>query len=182
MKSITLHDKTFVPFISNQEIESAIDKVAEKLNEKHINDEQPPILLCILNGALMFTSELMKRLDFVTELVTVKLASYEGTQSSGKIREDMGLTGDVRGRNVIICEDIVDTGNTIVELKEILKEKGARESIVCTLLHKPEACLQDLALEYVAIPIPNKFIVGFGLDYNELGRNLKDIYVLDDAK
>ena len=180
MKSITLHDKTFVPFISNQEIESAIDKVAEKLNEKHINDEQPPILLCILNGALMFTSELMKRLDFVTELVTVKLASYEGTQSSGKIREDMGLTGDVRGRNVIICEHIVDTGKTIVYLKNLLKEKGAANVEVCTMLLKPDIYKQDVVLDYVAMEIPPRFIVGFGLDYDQIGRGTKDIYVLEE--
>jgi len=180
MKSITLHDKTFVPFISNQEIESAIDKVAEKLNEKHINDEQPPILLCILNGALMFTSELMKRLDFVTELVTVKLASYEGTQSSGKIREDMGLTGDVRGRNVIICEDIVDTGKTIVYLKNLLKEKGAANVEICTMLLKPDIYEQNVVLDYVAMKIPPRFIVGFGLDYDQIGRETKDIYVLED--
>ena len=122
----------------------------------------------------------MKRLDFNCQLVSIKLTSYQGTQTTGKVKQAMGLTADITGRRVIIVEDIVDTGKTIVELKNILKEKGASESHVCTLLHKPEACIPDLNLDYVAISIPNRFIVGFGLDYNEIGRNLKDIYVLDD--
>ncbi len=179
MKSITLHDKTFVPFISNEKIEKAIDSVAEKINKKHINDKQAPILLCVLNGALMFTAELMKRLDFTVELVTIKLSSYEGTQSSGNIHEDMGLTGNVKGRKVIICEDIVDTGKTIVYLKDKLLEEGASEVEVCTMLLKPEIYKQDVALDYVAMEIPARFIVGFGLDYDQLGRETKDIYVLE---
>ena len=182
MERITIFDKTFRTFIPYDEIMAAIDKVADKMNEDFKDCEDVPVLLCVLNGSIMFTSELMQRLNFACQLVSIKLTSYEVVSSTGRVKQAMGLTADITGRRVIIVEDIVDTGNTIVELKEILKEKGARESIVCTLLHKPEACLKDLALEYVAIPIPNKFIVGFGLDYNELGRNLKDIYVLDDAK
>ena len=122
----------------------------------------------------------MKRLEFNCELVSIKLTSYEGTGSTGRVRQAMGLTAGIKGRRVIIVEDIVDTGNTIVELKQILKDAGAAESIVCTLLFKPESCTRDVKLDYVAIQIPNDFIVGFGLDYNEIGRNLKDIYVLDE--
>lgn len=182
MERITIFDKTFRTFIPYEEIMAAIDKVADKMNEDFKDCEDVPVLLCVLNGSIMFTSELMKRLDFACQLVSIKLTSYEGVSSTGRVKQAMGLTADITGKRVIIVEDIVDTGNTIVELKEILKEKGAKESIVCTLLHKPEACLKDLKLEYIAIPIPNKFIVGFGLDYNELGRNLKDIYVLDEAQ
>ena len=180
MDRVKLHDKTFRTFITNGELNAAIDRLSAKINEDFRGCTDVPILLCVLNGSIMFTSELMKSLDFNCQLVSIKLTSYQGTQTTGKVKQAMGLTADITGRRVIIVEDIVDTGKTIVELKNILKEKGASESYVCTLLHKPEACIPDLNLDYVAISIPNRFIVGFGLDYNEIGRNLKDIYVLDD--
>lgn len=175
---ITLHDKSFVPFIPEKEIEAAIDGVAEKINRDFADSVEPPVLLCILNGSVMFTAALMKRLDFNCELMSMKLSSYNGTSSTGNVRTVMGLTGDVKGKTVIIVEDIVDTGNTIVRLKEILKDAGAKESRVCTMLLKPEIYNKDIKLDYVAKEIPNAFIVGYGLDYNELGRNLKDIYVI----
>jgi hypoxanthine phosphoribosyltransferase len=127
----------------------------------------------------MFMSELMKRLDFNCQIVSTKLTSYEGTSSTGKVKQAMGLTADLTGRRVIIVEDIVDTGNTIVELKRILEEAGAAESRICTMLLKPDAYKKDIPLDYVAMEIPNDFIIGFGLDYDELGRNYKDIYILD---
>lgn len=114
------------------------------------------------------------------ELVSMKLSSYVGTKSTGTVRQVMGLTGDISGRRVIIIEDIVDTGNTIADLISIVKEKGASECRICTMLLKPEVYSKDIKLDYVAMEIPNKFIVGFGLDYNELGRNYKDIYILDE--
>lgn len=180
MKSITLHDKVFVPYISNEEIEKAIDRLAQELQAVHSKDEQAPILLCVLNGAIMFTAELMKRLDFPCELMSIKLSSYEGTQSQGIVRETLGLEADITGRNVIICEDIVDTGNTIAYLQKLLKEKGAAKVEVCTMLLKPEVYKQDFRLDYVGMEIPARFIVGFGLDYDQLGRNTKDIFVLND--
>ncbi|MGM9736188.1 MAG: hypoxanthine phosphoribosyltransferase [Candidatus Cryptobacteroides sp.] len=180
MEHITLYDKTFKIYIPYKDIESAIDKVAEKMNEDFAGSNEIPILLCVLNGSIMFTSELMKRLNFDCELVSTKMTSYCGTTSTGKVNQTMGLTANITGRKVIIVEDIVDSGHTIVELKNILKKKGASECLVCTLLHKPDACIKDLPLDYVAITIPNRFIVGFGLDYNEIGRNYKDIYVLDE--
>ena len=141
--------------------------------------EDFPILLCVLNGSIMFMGELMKRLDFNCQIVSTKLTSYEGTNSTGKVKQALGLTADITGRRVIIVEDIVDTGNTIVELKKILADAGASRSYICTLLLKPEAYKQDIPVDYVAMEIPNDFIVGFGLDYDEYGRNYKDIYVLD---
>ena len=180
MKSLTLHDKVFVPFISNEEIEKAIDRLALELQANHSEDKQAPILLCVLNGAIMFTAELMKRVEFPCELMSIKLSSYEGTRSQGTVRETLGLEADITGRNVIICEDIVDTGNTIAYLQKLLKEKGAAKVEVCTMLLKPEIYKQDFKLDYVGMEIPARFIVGFGLDYDQLGRNTKDIYVLDD--
>ena len=128
----------------------------------------------------MFTAELMKRLDFDCELISMKLSSYDGTQSTGNVREVMGMTGSVKGKRVIVVEDIVDTGNTIVDLKRIVKEKGATDCKICTMLLKPEVYKKAVKLDYVAMEIPNRFIVGFGLDYNELGRNYRDIYILDE--
>ena len=179
MNKITLYDKTFRTFIPYVKIMTAIDEVAVKINKDFEGCTDVPILLCVLNGSIMFMGELMKRLNFNCQTVSIKLTSYEGTNTTGRVKQALGLTADVTGRRVIIVEDIVDTGNTIVELKEILAEKGAAESRLCTLLYKPEAYKKDIVLDYVAMEIPNDFIVGFGLDYDELGRNLKDIYVLD---
>ncbi len=179
-ESITLHDKTFVPYLTNEELEAAIDRLAEIINLEHQNEKEPVILLCVLNGAIMFTSELMKRLDFPIELMTIKVASYSGTRSGGHIQEVMGITGSVKGRKVIICEDIVDTGATMVYLDKRLRESGASDVKICSMLLKPEVYKQPLKLDYVAMEIPNRFIVGFGLDYDQLGRNYKDIYVLKD--
>ena len=181
MNRVRLYDKTFRTFIPNEEIEKAIDKVALKLNDDFKDSEDIPIVLCVLNGAILFTAELMKRLQFNCEIVSIKLSSYSGTESTGEVRQMMGLTADITGRRVIIVEDIVDSGNTIMELQKILAGKGAAASCICTLLLKPDSCRKDLHPEYVAMEIPNDFIVGFGLDYNELGRNLKDIYVLDES-
>lgn len=179
MNKVKLFDKTFRPLIPYSQIAEAIDKVADEINKDFMDCEDIPILLCVLNGSIMFTAELMKRLKFNCQVVSTKLTSYEGTSTTGKVKQAMGLTSDISGRRVIIIEDIVDSGNTIVELKRILDENGVSESKVCTLLYKPEAYKKDVKLDYVAMEIPNDFIVGFGLDYNEIGRNLQDIYVLD---
>ena len=179
MNKVTLKDKTFKTFIPYERIMEAIDDVAARINEDFKGCQDLPILLCVLNGSIMFTAELMKRLDFNCQIVSTKLSSYEGTNTTGNVKQAMGLTADITGRRVIVVEDIVDSGNTIVELKRILEEKGASESRICTLLFKPEAYKKDIKLDYVAMEIPNDFIVGFGLDYDELGRNFKDIYELD---
>ncbi|MBQ8421946.1 MAG: hypoxanthine phosphoribosyltransferase [Bacteroidales bacterium] len=180
MEKVTLKDKTFRTFIPYEKISSAIDDVAVKINADFNGCTDVPILLCVLNGSIMFMAELMKRLTFNCQVVSTKLTSYAGTSTTGRVKTAMGLTSDIRGRRVIIIEDIVDSGNTIVELKEIMKENGAAESYVCTMLLKPDAFKKDVKIDYVAMEIPNDFIVGFGLDYDELGRNLKDIYVLDE--
>ncbi len=180
MERIKLHDKYFKPFISNKEIIEAIEKIALKLNNRYKNRETP-IFLAVLNGSFMFAAHLLERLQFNCEISFIRLSSYSGTASTGKVCEVFGLDLSVKGRDVIIIEDIVDTGNTVAELFRILTEKGAEDIGICTLLFKPKAYKKDLKVEYAAISIPNDFIVGFGLDYNELGRQYKDIYVLDES-
>lgn len=180
MDKITLKDKVFKPYISNAEIMECIDRMTEKINRDFEGCTDVPIVLCVLNGAIIFTAEVMKRLRFNCELVSIKMSSYQGTSSTGTVLTMLGLTADVTGRRVIICEDIVDTGNTIVALKELLIDKGASEVKICTMLVKPEVYKKSEKLDYVAKEIPNAFIVGFGLDYDELGRNYPDIYVIDE--
>lgn len=179
MDKVTLFDKTFRKFIPYERLSEAIDEVADKINADFNGCEDIPVLLCVLNGSIMFTAELMRRLTFNCQIVSTKLTSYEGTNTTGQVKQAMGLTADIKGRRVIVIEDIVDSGNTIVELKRILEEKEAAESRICTLLLKPDAYKKDIKIDYVAMEIPNDFIVGFGLDYDEIGRNLSDIYVLD---
>ena len=128
---------------------------------------------------MVFFTDLITRLDFNMEVVSVKLTSYVGTQSAGTVRKSMDFTGNVKGRKVLVVEDIVDTGNTIAEISRLLKEAGAKETRICTMLFKPAVFKGSVPPDYVGLSIPNDFVVGFGLDYNELGRNLKDIYVVD---
>ena len=180
-EKIQILDKTFKPFIRHERIMEAIDGVAAKINADFQGCTDVPVILCVLNGAIPFTGELLQRLAFPCQLISIKLSSYQGTKSTGTVLNVMGLTSSVRGRRVIICEDIVDTGNTIVALKEMLLDReGATEVRICTMLLKPEVYNKSVALDYVGMEIPNAFIVGFGLDYNEQGRNIKDIYVIEE--
>jgi len=188
MEKVYIHDKVFVPFMSYAQISRVIDEVADKLNADFCDsshnyssrqEEDVPVLLCVLHGSIMFTGELLKRLDFPVELASMKLSSYCGTTSTGVVKEVMPLSTDVAGKTVIVCEDIVDTGNTIVDLRQKLLSKGAKDVKLCTMLLKPDVFRGRCGLDYVGAEIPNRFIVGFGLDYDELGRNLKDIYVLE---
>ena len=180
MDKISIHGKSFVPYITYEEIQSFIDEVADKLNADYCNDSDTPILLCTLNGAMMFTSEIMKRLKFDCELMSVKIRSYSGAHTTGIIQETMGLTGDVKGRRIIIMEDIVDTGTTMAYLTDLLREREARDVKICTMLFKPSQYKKDIKMDYVGRVVENKLILGFGLDYDELGRQYKDIYVLDE--
>lgn len=179
-KKIKLLDKTFKPYISNERIMQAINEVADKINDDFRGCEDVPIILCVLNGSIPFTGELLTKLEFNCKVVSIKMSSYQGTKSTGTVLTMLGLTADVAGQRIIICEDIVDTGNTVVALKELLADKGATDVKICTMLLKPEVYSKDEKIDYVGMEIPNDFIVGFGLDYDELGRNLKDIYVIDE--
>lgn len=179
MEKIQVHDKVFRPYLTNAEIEKAIDDVAAKIVADYKDCGDVPVFLCVLNGAVMFTAAIMKRVNIPAELVSIKISSYQGTKSTGTVLIPMGLTGDVTGRRVIIMEDVVDTGNTIVALKELLLSKGAKDVKICTMLFKPDIYQKKEKIDYIGKSIPNDFIVGYGLDYNEIGRNLPDIYVID---
>lgn len=180
MDCIKLHDKEFRIFIPSEKIQDSIAEVARKLNEDY-RDKESPLFLSVLNGSFMFAADLLKNIDFQCEISFVKLSSYSGTATTGEIKEILGLGTSVQGREVIIVEDIVDTGNTVVELYKMLKNRGASTIKICTLLLKPDSYKKELPIDYAALRIPNDFIVGYGLDYNELGRQYKDIYILDQS-
>lgn len=176
MKSITLKDKTFGLSIPEGRILSAIDAIAEKMNKDL--DGKNPLFIIVLNGAFMFASDLLKRVEIPGQLSFVKLSSYCGTGSTGKVKEIIGLNEEISGRTVVIIEDIIDSGLTMHNMVETLKGKGVADLHIATLFFKPEALKYDLDIDYVAMEIPNDFIVGYGLDYDGYGRNLRDIYTL----
>jgi hypoxanthine phosphoribosyltransferase len=173
---IQLHDKQFVPFISAGEIDFAIQQMAEQV-EADFGDDIP-VFVGVLNGAFMVVSDFMKHYKKPCEVSFIKMSSYEGTSSTHEVKQLIGLNQDVEGRSVIVIEDIVDTGNTLEELKELFKSKNVRHFKIATLFFKPEAYTKNIKIDYVGIRIPNKFIVGYGLDYDGLGRNIPEVYQL----
>ncbi|MDR2065831.1 MAG: hypoxanthine phosphoribosyltransferase [Prevotellaceae bacterium] len=176
MDTITLGDKKFKKYINYETINRSIAALAQKINAD-MAGEHIPLIIGVLNGSFMFLADLMKNLDFDCELTFVRVSSYEGTESTGEFCVALGLNADIDGRTVILVEDIVDTGSTIVKLYQMLTANHNPKQIkIATMLLKPNVYKEPLVLDYVAMEIPNDFIVGFGLDYNELGRNLKDIY------
>ena len=178
-KKVKLHDKTFRVMIPAEELDAAIDKIAGRINRDYA-EKDTPLFLGVLNGAFMFMSELMKKIEFNCELSFVKLASYSGMNSSGKVSELIGLKNNIEGKHVIIVEDIVDTGESMEHLIRSLSGHRPASLEIATLFFKPKAYMKDFPIKYTAMEIGNEFIVGFGLDYNELGRNLSDIYVVTD--
>lgn len=171
---ITIRDKQFDLFIGEEVIEQGIKRVAERMNAELAGKN--PIFLAVLNGAFMFAGELMKEVSIPSEITFVRLASYQGTVTTNRVQEVLGLNESIRGRTVVIVEDIVDSGNTMVSLLKELEKHEPEEIKIATLLFKPAALKQKLHLDYVALEIPDNFIVGYGLDYDGYGRNLKDIY------
>jgi len=178
MKQVKLKDKVFRLSYPEVEIQSDIDLVASKINHDLAKNDEIPIFLSILNGSFMFTADLLKRITVPCEVSFIKLASYQGTSSTGKVNELIGLNEDVSGRTVVILEDIVDTGITLTNLLSLLQKLNPKEVKVATLLFKPDAYKANIKLDYIGRSIPNDFIVGYGLDYEGLGRNLPDIYTL----
>jgi len=173
---ITLHDKTFVPFISEKEINQAIKKLAIKISADYKNET--PLFLGVLNGAFMFLGELLKSYKGECEVSFVKLASYEGTTTTGKMKNLIGLNESIENKHIIVVEDIVDTGHTLEYLMEYLNKMKPKSIKTATLFFKPEAYKKNINIDYIGIEIPNKFIVGYGLDYDGLGRNLPEVYQL----
>ena len=167
---IRLHDKEFVPFIFASEIDFTIAKMAALVSDDFA--DEIPIFVGVLNGSFMLVSDFMKKYKKPCEVSFIKIASYNGTSSTNDVKKLIGLNQDLSGRTIIALEDIVDTGNTLVALKEQFKQQKVKHFKIATLFFKPEAYKQDIKIDYVGIRIPNKFIVGYGLDYNGLGRNL----------
>ena len=176
MSIVQIKDKRFKTFISEDEIQQRGKAVADRSN--HDMEGKKPLLLAVLNGSFVFAADLMRHITIPCEISFVKLASYEGTVSTGKVVEVMGLNEDITGRDVIIVEDIVDTGKTMERMLDTLGTRNPNSLHICTLLLKPEKLKIPLNIEYAAMEIPNDFIVGYGLDYDQEGRNLRDIYTL----
>ena len=178
MEKIKLLDRRFKTMIPAEEIDKAVQRVADQLNERYAG--KTPIFVGVLSGAFLFLSDLVRKTTFDCRLAFVKISSYEGTQSTGTIKQHLGIDFDIEGKDIIIVEDIVETGHSMNYLLDYLKERNPASISICTLFFKPEKFLYEYNIDYVAMPIGNEFIVGYGLDYNQIGRNLKDIYVLDE--
>lgn len=164
--------------ISAEQIDRAVERVAHQLNERYAG--RTPIFLGVLSGSFLFLGDLLRKTTFDNQLAFVKLSSYEGTQSTGEVRQQLGIDFDIEGRDVIIVEDIVETGHSMKHLLNYLGERRPASVAICTLFFKPDRFLYDYPIDYKLFSIGNEFIVGYGLDYNQLGRNLKDIYVIDE--
>ena len=177
---IKLHDKYFTPFISAEEIDVALDKMVAKI-AADLGDVIP-VFIGVLNGSFMVVSDFVKKYPKPCEVSFVKLASYEGVTSTEDIKNLIGLNENVTGRTVVILEDIIDTGNTLESIYDIFENKGVQDLRIATLFHKPEAFRKDLKIDYIGIEIPNKFIVGYGLDYNGLGRDLPEVYQIKNIQ
>ncbi|WP_315317446.1 hypoxanthine phosphoribosyltransferase [Segatella oris] len=178
MSIVKIKDLTFKTFIPESEIQQRVKAVAEKINKDL--DGKNPLLLAVLNGSFVFAADLIRNITIPCEISFVKLASYQGTTSTGKIKEVIGLNEDLTGRTVVIVEDIVDTGFTMKRMIETLGTRHPASIHICSLLVKPDKLQVPLNIEYAAIEIPNDFIVGYGLDYNQQGRQLRDIYTIVD--
>ncbi len=174
MATITIHDKQFETYISEEQILQKVKEIADAINKDY--EGKKPLFIPILNGAFMFASDLFKCISIQAEVSFIKLASYKGMKSSGNIITAIGLDYDLYGRDVVIVEDIVDTGKTLNEFLPKLEHQQPASLKIAALLHKPEATIYPLSIAYTGFIIPNKFVVGYGLDYDGQGRNLKEIY------
>lgn len=176
MNTIQVKDKLFTTLLTEEQILEQVRRVASEINRDY--EGKNPLFLCVLNGSFMFASDLMKNISIPSNISFVKMASYEGTTTTGKVREVIGINESIQDRHVIIVEDIVDTGFTMEKMLESLGTRNPASLQVCTLLVKPGKLQVPLDLKYVAMNIPDDFIVGYGLDYDGYGRNYKDIYTI----
>ena len=179
METIQVHDKKFKVSIPEKEILKEVARVASEINRDYAGQE--PIFLAVLNGSFMFAADLLREISLPCQISFVKMASYEGVSTTGAVRELIGLNVDITDRPVIIVEDIVDTGLTMARMLETLKGHNPKSVAICTLLLKPEKLQVKLDVKYRCLEIPNDFIVGYGLDYDQHGRNLRDIYTIEQG-
>ena len=176
MKQVTIEDKTFGIYIQDQDIQQAIQTIANQMNVLYA--DKKPIFISVLNGAFMFTADLLKKIEVPCELSFIKLSSYSGTTSTGTVKEIVGLQEEISGRDLIVIEDIIDTGITMQKIISQLELKNPASIRIATLLLKPDSVKVPVKTDFVCFSIPDKFVVGYGLDLNGIGRNLPDIYQL----
>lgn len=176
MELIRVHDKDFKPYISADKINEQVKRVATDINRDYKGHK--PLFIAILNGSFMFAADLFKEITIEAEICFIKLASYKGIKSSGQVITAIGLDVDLVGREIIILEDIVDTGNTLSKFLPQIYHHNPASLKVAALLHKPEAMIHQIKIDYLGFTVPNKFLLGYGLDYDGLGRNIKEIYQL----
>ena len=174
MSTIKVHDKVFTIYLSNADIQERVRTIAETINKDY--QGKKPLFIAILNGSFMFAADLFKHLTIATEITFIKLASYKGMRSTGNVITSIGLDAELYGKDLIIIEDIVDTGKTLYNFLPKLKDHQPASLKIAALLHKPDATKFPLTLDYVGFSIPDKFVIGYGLDYDGMGRNLKEIY------
>jgi hypoxanthine phosphoribosyltransferase len=176
MSTLKVHDKEFIPYITSQQIEEQVTRVAAEINKDY--EGKKPLFIAILNGAFIFAADLFKKINVEAEICFIKLASYKGVKSTGKVITAIGLDAELYNRDVIIVEDIVDTGKTLSQFLPQLEHHHPASLKVASLLHKPSATVHSIKIDYLGFTIPDKFVLGYGLDYDGLGRNLKEIYQL----
>jgi len=174
MNTIRVHDKEFKPYISAEQIEIAVKKLAAEIDRDYKGKN--PLFIAILSGSFMFASDLFKQITIPAEICFIKLASYKGTKSTGNVITSIGLDVDLHERDVVIVEDIIDTGKTMNAFLPQLEHQQPRSMKICVLLHKPESMLHQVNIDYLGFTIPDRFVVGYGLDYDGFGRNLPEIY------
>ena len=180
LNEIKLHDKTFLPFIDKKSIEKEIARVAKQINSDY--EGKKPLLVGILNGSVLFFSDLLKQINIDCEIAFLRVSSYKGTETTGNVKKVLGLDKNIQNKDVIIIEDIVDTGITLEHIYKDLSLSSPASIKIATLLFKPHAYQKNYPVDYVGFKVGNEFLVGFGLDYNELGRNLDEIYIIKEQK
>lgn len=178
MQVIRVNDREFSPYLTAAEIQTEINRLAAEINRDYKNKR--PLFIAILNGSFMFASDLFKELTIEAEICFIKLASYKGTKSTGQVITSIGLDESLKDRHVVILEDIVDTGKTLHEFLPQLYNQQPASLAIASLLHKPDALVHPVKIDYLGFKVPDKFLLGYGLDFDGIGRNLKEIYTLTD--
>ena len=178
--TVKLHDLEFVPYLSEAELNTIVASLAGKITGKY--EGKTPLFVVVLNGAFIFASDILKQVQLDCEVSFLRVSSYRGTSSTGEVKEMMPIGTDVSGRDIVLIEDIVDTGRTMGEVKSKMLSEGAKSVSICTLLFKPDAFLGNYLVDFVGVEIPDRFVVGYGLDYDGLGRNLPSLYQIKPNK